>query len=124
MHARDDEESSEESDADTNVSSSLASAASTNVTEPDLITPPQSQAGPVTMTEDQTHLNNHREDLTVILGLLQNMRGMDQSEAPQGVEDEVHRLAMDVLKECRDNRTTPPDWVVNAAMDTGSLAEG
>lgn len=91
-------------------------------TQPDI---PSSPARPATWVENQDTLASQREDMSsiVLALLLQYLRG-ENSKATRysNVEDEVHRLSIDVQKECRDAGAAPPDWVVCAAVNSDATA--
>lgn len=99
-------------------SSAENTTASSHAIQPDLAstTRPIPKAGDIS-------LRGQRKDMRIRLALLQDF-WVESSAALtcSNVEGEVHRPAIEVLKECRDTGTPSPYWVVRCAMDSGVMA--
>lgn len=113
-----DDSISDSSVADTWYSSTAGSTASRLATRSGMA----AAASPITEAGDVT-LESQREDMSILLAPLQNLRGGTlTAPGSANFEDEAYPLSIDFREECRDTGAAPPDQVVRAAMDSRAMA--
>lgn len=76
-----------------------------------------------TGVEDEDTFASQREGMNIVSSLLHNLRGeTSRASSSSNLEEEVHHLQIDFLKECRDTGAAQQDWVVRAATESGTMA--